>query len=368
MISCRLRLAAAVIGLLASAPALAAQPADYERGVAARRAGDSNRAIELLTRVVAADPRNADAQLQLGLSLLAAGRLDEAETTFRRTLAIAPDYEDARVGLARVHQRRGDLAAALAELDPLPATNLEASELRAFLSRSEATAYRSRLDVDGSHSMVDSKQPDWRELSVRLGHNIRADTEVAGLVEASNRFGRSDVYVEGQYLRRLAGGHAVWLSFGGTPDADFRPKWQVGAGASAKLSSGPMATVATIEARQARFAQGSVQTISPGVEQYLTGGHWLTARMINIIDENGDYSAGWLGRADIVVTDRLRLFGGAADAPDVSEGVVTRSFSLFGGAAMDVSERTQLRLSVNREDRANGVNRLQLSAGVGLRF
>ncbi|HEX9932473.1 MAG TPA: tetratricopeptide repeat protein, partial [Allosphingosinicella sp.] len=125
-----LRLAAALAAALLAAPAVSQPTADlYGEGVAARHAGDPARAADLLARVAAAEPDNSDAHLQLGLALLALGRLDEAEAAFGETLRLAPDYSDARLGLARVAQRRGDRRAALAALEPLGPAHPEAAEL-----------------------------------------------------------------------------------------------------------------------------------------------------------------------------------------------------------------------------------------------
>jgi YaiO family outer membrane protein len=132
------------------------------------------------------------------------------------------------------------------------------------------------------------------------------------------------------------------------------------------VRGGPNPTTLTLDARQARYRAGDIQTVNPGIEQYVAGGRaWLTARWINIFDENGEHHSGWLGRGDFMANDRLRLFAGAADAPDVSEGVVVDTFSLFGGISYEVSERNTLRLSVAHEDRARGSDRLQLGAGLG---
>lgn len=347
-----------------------AQPAsDYDRGVAARFAGETEAAIDLLGRAVAADPRNADAQLQLGLALLGAGRLDEAERALRAALEIAPDYADVRLGLARVHQRRGNRGAALEELARVPAGNAEATQLRSALARpTEAVSlYRWSLDLNGSYSDVGNAQPDWRDASIRIGYSADPTTRLSALVEASRRFSRDDVYGEIQLDRRLSDRANGWVLLGATPNADFRPEWQVAVGGGLRLTDGPTATVATMEARHARYPLGDIQSLNPGVEQYLPGGHWLTARMINIF-EDGRHRSGWLARADVAATRRLRIFAGAADAPDISEGVVTESFALFGGAVLDVDDRTTLRLSINREDREQSADRLQVGAGLGFRF
>jgi YaiO family outer membrane protein len=356
--------------LAASAPAIAQAPDLYEQGVAARHSGDHARAIDLLGRAVAADPANADAHLQLGLALMAAGRLGEAERSLRRTLELAPDYDDARIALVRLEQRRGNRTGALAELERVNPANPEASELRSTLaSAGEASPYRSQLNVDGSVSALDRGRPDWRELSVQLRHQASEATAVSALVEYSRRFRLDDTYGELRLDRRLSPGASLYLGLGATPNADFRPKWQLSAGGAVRLAPGPNATVFTLDGRQARYRSGDIQTLNPGIEQSLAGGRfWLTGRLINIFDETGDHHLGWLARGDVQASPRLRLFAGLSDAPDTSEGVVVDTFSLFGGLSLDLSERTTLRLSTAREEREGGSDRVQVGAGLGLRF
>lgn len=335
-----LLLAAAAAWVALPSSAVAAPPSNYDQGVAARLAGENDRAITLLQQVVVGEPQNADAQLQLGLALLAAGQLDEAEQALRRTLALAPGYQDAKDALARLEQRR---------------------------SASQAVSYRSRIDIDGRYSALSHGAADWAEGSVRLTHQIDPDTALSAAFEPSRRFGRSDVYGEVRIDRRFSDAASIWLLLGGTPNADFRPEWQVGAGGALRVSDGPYATVLTVEGRHAQYPAGDVRTFTPGIEQYVGGGSWLTAKMINVFDR-GDHEAGWLARGDWMATPTTRLFAGAADAPDLSEGVVTRVFSLFGGISADLSDRTTLRLSVTREDRDGPVDRLEISAGIGWRF
>jgi YaiO family outer membrane protein len=347
-----------------------AQATSYEEGVAARHAGDTARAISILREVVAAEPENADAHLQLGLALLAAGKLDDAQAAFRQTLAIAPAYEDARIGLARVAQRRGDRAAALQALEPVSPTNADAAGLRTQLDADSPTEYRWQLNLDGSYSaLLGNTQPDWKEGTAQLRYQATEDTALAGTLEANRRFGATDVYGELRVDHRISDGATFYLSAGGTPNADFRPEWQIGAGGSARLQAGTNPTSLTLDARQARYRSGDIQTVTPGVEQYLAGGRaWVTARWINIFDETGAHRSGWLARGDAMASERLRLFAGVSDAPDVSEGVVIDTFSQFGGISFDLDERSTLRLSVAHEDRAQGADPLQLGFGIGRRF
>jgi YaiO family outer membrane protein len=367
-----------LLGLAALALVSATQPGAapdpeqlYRDGVAARHAGETGRAVTLLRQVVAAQPDNADAQLQLGLALLAEGQLGAAEAALRRTLEIAPDYEDARIALARLEQRRGNRDAARAMLEPINPANSEAAGLRAQLAApAEETAYRWQMNVDASYSDLEgANRRDWQEGSVQLRYQATDDTAVGGAVEVSRRFGETDTYGEVRIDHRLSDGAGVYVTVGGTPNADFRPEWQIGAGGSFRVAAGENPTSLTIDARQAHYRAGDIQTVSPGVEQYLGGGRaWLTARWINIFDENGDHHGGWLARGDVMASNRFRLFAGIADAPDVSEGVVTETFSIFGGAAYELSDRATLRFSLAHEDRETGSDRLQAGIGLGLRF
>ena len=342
---------------------------DYRAAVAARLSGDPAGALERLQRVVVADPDNADARLQLGLSLLALDRLPEAEAAFDETLALAPDYADARIGLARVAQRRGDVRLALRTLAPLR-DHPEAAALRLQLEgAAEGQRRLWRIDAGVSYSFLEGDQPDWRELNVALRHQVSPRTSVALGLQAARRFGVGDIYGEALIEHAFSERASVYLLAGATPEADFRPEWQLGLGGSLRVRDGGAATVLRADARLARFPSGDIVTLTPGVEQYMLDGRvWLTAQWINIFGEDGGHDAGWLLRGDVLATPRLRLFAGVADAPDVTEGIVVETLSAFGGAAWQVGGRHELRVSLAHEDRASGSDRTTVSIGLGLRF
>ncbi len=361
--------------LLCSAPAdAAAQPGPslYDQAVEARLAGNHARAFKLLEPLVAANPRDADAQLQLGLTLLGLGRLDEAEAAFRRTLAVAPDYADARLGLARIEQRRGNWPAAEAELDRADIAHPETGALRRQIQAGSAAAKynRWRIDVDGAYAFLKQDQPDWKEGSARATYRPLGGTATSGAVEASHRFGLTDVYGEVRVDHRFAeNSGSAYIFVGSTPSADFRPEWQLGVGGQVRVRPGQAATLLTLDARQSRYRIGDIQTLSPGVDQYVANGRaWISARWINIFDQDGRRHSGWLLRGDVLATDRLRLFAGAADAPETGDGFVLDTSSLFGGLAYEVTERLSIRASLGHEDRDKGADRLQLGFGAGWKF
>jgi YaiO family outer membrane protein len=340
---------------------------DYEAGVAARHAGHPEEALTHLERAAAAEPGNADIHLQIGFANLAMGRLDAAETAFRRTLDLAPDYADARLGLARVDQRRGDRAAALAELDRIDPGHSEANQLRRQIeSAVPERPWRWRVDLDGSYSRIEGL-PDWQSATLLVQHRPRANTTIGLTADTTRRFDQTDTYGEARVDYRFSPGGYAYVLAGGTPGADHRPKWQLGAGASVRVHGGPYATVLRLDLRQADYPTGDVQTVNPGIEQYLTGRAWITAQWINVWD-NDTHSSGWLIRGDVMPTDRLRLFAGAAKAPDLDAGVVIRTTSLFGGLSIDVGDRYTLRLSYTHDDPEGSANRATMAIGMGYRF
>lgn len=334
-------IAALALSMGMTPAALAAnQPGPYEAGVAARLAGEHERAVELLQTTVALEPANADAHLQLGLALMAAERLDAAELSLRRTLEIAPTYQDAIDALARL------------------------ARLRAAAAKAN---YRWQIDVDGAFSALGRSQPGWYDGVIQARRRLEGGISVAAAIELSRRFGVTDVYGELRVDQRLRGRANIWASLGGTPNADFRPEWQIAAGGSLPVSSGSHSTVLTAEGRYAQYVDSDVRALTAGIEQYVGGGSWLTGRIITVV-EDGDYHAGWLARGDLMASRRLRLFIGAADAPDLSEGAVTRVFSVFGGAAADVSDQAAVRFSMARENREGAANRIQVALGMAVRF
>ena len=227
---------------MAFAVPAAAQTAqqDYEAGVAARQAGNPEEALSRLRSAAEAEPENADIHLQIGLAYLAMGSLDEAEAAFRRTLELAPEYADARLGLARVAQRRGDRASALAELGRIGPGHAEADQLRRQIeaARSERV-WRWRIDLDGSYSRIE-KLPDWQSGALMVQHRPDANMTVAMTADTTRRFDRTDTYGEARIDYRLAPGVNVYFLAGGTPGADHRPKWQIGAGALSAFTAALM--------------------------------------------------------------------------------------------------------------------------------
>lgn len=74
--------------------------------------GKFEKAIPLLQQVVAQDPKNADAENELGFSLRKTGRLSESLDAYKKALELNPDHIDANEYLGELYleMKRPDLA------------------------------------------------------------------------------------------------------------------------------------------------------------------------------------------------------------------------------------------------------------------
>ena len=83
------------------------------------KAGNYNRAIELLQKVVAAKPGNADAWNYLGFSHRKLKKFGQAMTAYQKALAIDPEHRGANEYLGELYLQTGDLAKAKERLRKL---------------------------------------------------------------------------------------------------------------------------------------------------------------------------------------------------------------------------------------------------------
>jgi aspartate beta-hydroxylase len=79
----------------------------------ALRDGDIDRALELLKRAASLDPRQALTHLHLGRAHAAAFELEAAEQAYRTALACEPRLHVARLQLAELSEKRGDVTRAV---------------------------------------------------------------------------------------------------------------------------------------------------------------------------------------------------------------------------------------------------------------
>lgn len=345
---------------------------------AAQARGDRTAAIAALEAAVALKPDDVDLLRRLGTAQAQAGQTDAALATLARARQLAPSDGDVKLAIAQTHYYRGEAETALRLAEEVLAVAPANADARELIERARRAvrgeAPRMRLDLYGSYSdFDDDARKRWLESGIGIGYRVDPELTVTGRVDVADRFGKTDVALEAGVDGRVGAATSFNLAAGATPNADFLPQWLVRAGARTRLREGGADrvgdTIFTLDARYAEYRSGSVETVSPGVEQYFAGGRfWATGRLIFTWDENGDRQTGWLVRGDGQLSDRLRLFAGYADAPETSENITLTTQTLFAGAVIDVDDRWSLRADYARDDREASYVRNVFTLGVGVRF
>lgn len=334
----------------------------YNLAVADRRAGRHAAALAGFQLVLDAEPGNLDARLNLGLTLLALGRLDDAETALESVLAAAPDYVDARLGLVQAALRRGDAAGARRQLDRATAVAPDREDVRALSASMKTPLWR--FDLDASRSRLSQDLPDWSSERLAGYRRLNERTAVGLSIERTERFGDEDVYLEGQVDRQWARA-SVFLAIGGAPGADYRAEQAVRIGAVTPLGAG---FGASIDAGAARYATGTVRNVQPGLTATMASARLvLAARWIQVWDEQDRSRSGYAIRTTAALTDWSRLTVSWADAPETSEGVTVDVRATGIGLEVDLAERISARLTLVQEDRTS-YRRDEIAAGLGVRF
>ncbi|MER9070081.1 YaiO family outer membrane beta-barrel protein [Mesorhizobium sp. M0902] len=311
------RARALVDGVLASAPDNV-EALDLDARIALLEV-DYRRARQSFQRVLAADPRNADALVGLGDVRRAEGDDDAAREAYRQALAIEPGSADVEQRLAVPPPRKW------------------------------------RLDLGGEASDLTDGLGDWTDRSAGLGYRLSPRTTISGHARLATRFGHTDVQVEGRIDQAFSPAFSAYVLAATTPDADFLARYSIGAGASWQLVTpakafGPLSL--NIDARYDNFANTNVTSISPWVQGYVLDGRLgLSARWVHVQDDIGTRADGYVLRADLAMIQRFNLFGGYADAPEISNGTLVPTRTVFGGISWDVSDPLTLRASIAHEQR-----------------
>lgn len=360
----------------------------YQRGVEARLWGDFYQAASLFERLTERQPDNSDAWVQLGYSLTALQRYDEAEQAFETALTLAPDYADARLGLARLAFYRGDYSKAMkiagqagdsAEAEALRKQVLHAlgheSRTRpASPPRPEASARsprRWRADIAAGRSGLTDELSPWSEVTAALGRRFGDQTTFTGLAEYTRRFESGDTYLQARVDRRFGGHASGYLAAGGTPQADFRPEIALLAGLSAPLfrsSESVDGLYAVLDGALAEYPVGGVASLSGGLRYlFMQDRVRLGARLVTLVDERNETRHGYALEGEWQAGDRVRLLLNFSDAPETSGGRTVEVRSYSAGARFALSGRSGLQLYLLHEDRS-AYERTGVVVGANWRF
>jgi YaiO family outer membrane protein len=350
----------------------------YEAGVAARQEQRFDDAVAALEQALALEPRNADALVQLGFARLGTGDLAGARSAFETALAIAPDYTDASFGLAQVSVREGDREAAARIVDPLVAADpgnpeylaLQAS-LRAPVEDGAQATWRWRVDLGTELSDLSGGRSSWTDSSSAVTYRFDEQTTAGLRLRHAYRSSAHDVQVEARVDHRFNDRLSFYGIAAVTPDADFLARSSFGGGSNLRLfdGAGPVGPAFfSIDGRYDIFDTVDVWTVAPGLQLFTPDERFaVTGRWIHAEDDRGTIADGYSVRLDWTATDRLRAFAGYADAPEISDGQLDDTTTIFGGLSFDVSDTLTLSGSYAHEQRET-FDRDTFGVGLSVRF
>jgi YaiO family outer membrane protein len=296
-------------------------------------------------------PDNAEAQMLKARLVYYQGGLGEAEARLGAILERDPGNLAALELMGDVKSAGGDAAAARDFYRKAGDLAPDSPEIARKLEASRSTPWRIDTGANLS-SFTRQERDDWYEGFVQLRRELTAATGLTARIEVNRRFRLTDLHLAAGADHKFNDWLTGNILFGGTPAADFRERWVLSGGAAARLWPGGEqfgATLLTVDGKRSNYDTGDVDTLSPGLQQYLFAGRlWLTGRWINTFSETNDRTGGWLGRLDWQASDAFRLTLGASDAGETVAGetVDTRSYfrsptfaSRSVSASLKVSEK-----------------------------
>ena len=332
--------------------------------------GAIEEAATRLQSLSATAPDNREIEGLRARVLLLQGHAGEAEAAFAALVASDSSDVDAVLGLGDARRARGREKAALEAYQTAHVLDPASADVR---QRLEAPAPKFwRLDIDGNYSTLTGSQPNWSEASIALSRALGPDTTLTARFFAAARFDHSDQQAGLSIAHKFSDRFSGYAFASVTPDADFLPQYAIGGGGAFVVSKGdarfgPLS--ATFDLKYEHYSDGNVETVSPGLQQSLWSDNLvLTAKWINVFDQQQHHAGGYLVRADWSVVDRLRVFAGYSDALEPSDGVMIPTRSAFGGLSFDVNERLTLRTNFAHEERENAYNRDVYGVGMTWRF
>ncbi|MER9580849.1 YaiO family outer membrane beta-barrel protein [Mesorhizobium sp. M0276] len=315
--------------------------------------GDMTRARVAVDGVLATAPDNVEALDLDGRVALLEADYSRAEQSFQRVLALDPRNAEALVGIGDVRRAEGDDGGARQAYSQALAIAPGSADIEQRLAVRPPRKWR--LDLGSEVSDLTNGIGDWTDSSAGLAYRLSPRATISGRTRVATRFGHTDVQIEGRIDQAFSPAFSAYALAAATPDADFLARYSVGAGASWQVVApghalGPL--LLNVDVRYDSFANTGVTSASPWIQGYILDGRLgLSARWVHASDDIGTRADGYVLRADLAVTQRFNVFGGYADAPEISEGTLVPTRTVFGGISWDVSDPLTVRASIAHEQR-----------------
>ncbi|MDN5926211.1 MAG: YaiO family outer membrane beta-barrel protein [Hyphomicrobiales bacterium] len=331
--------------------------------------GDTGRARGLVNNVLQRAPGNTEARLLDARIALLEGDYPRAERKFAAMAASDPKSAEALIGLGDARRARGDDPGARQAYGRALALEPGSADIQNRLAAPLPRKWR--LDIGSEVSDLSAGRGTWTDSSVGLSYKVTPETTIGARTRLATRYGKTDVQIEGRIDQAFSPSFSVYGLAAATPDADFLARFSLGGGASWRAiprTNGFGPVFLNLDVRYDQFATSDVATFSPWVQGFLFNDRLaLSARWVHAQDDTHTRADGYVLRADVVVTPRLNVFAGYADAPEIDDGSLIPTRSVFGGASFDITGDLTLRGSFAHEERP-AFDRNTFGLGITARF
>lgn len=331
--------------------------------------GDLAEARGLLEPIAAKHPGNTEVRLLAARISLQEGDARDAERQFLLILEGEPNNSEALVGLGDAQRAQGDDRAARISYGRALALEPGSTDIQQRLNQPLLKKWRA--DIGAEVSDLTGGLSSWTDSGFGLSYAVRPETTVAGRARVATRYGETDVQIEARIDHAFSQDLFAYGIVAGTPDADFLARFSVGSGASWRAwappgSTGPL--FLSVDGRHDVFNDTSVTTVSPSAQYFFFDERLgVQVRWIHSVNDEGTTADGYAIRADVTATDRLRLFAGYSDAPEISEGTLAETRTVFTGVSFDLSDTLTLRGNYAYEHRET-FDRNTYGLGLAVRF
>ena len=359
----------AALFFLAAPTAAIAQSADARvvGAIAARDAGRTQEAINRLEALARERPDDAVILRLLGTSYAAAQRYAAAADVLSRAQNLAPADQDIALARARTAlwaQRFAEAAEILDRVAAVEPNNPELPQLRSAIRSAQSARHSFGLAAALGASRVRSRgtTQDWSDASIGLQLGLGWGRAASAEIEYFYRSGIADTRLSARLDHRIGVIAQGYIGASVTPSPDFRERWSLRGGGEARLGR---TFALTLDARHAVYGTGGVTAIEPGLRVQTSDGRLsLAFRSINLWDEQGEHRNGWAGRANMNAWSNVAIFAGGASYPDTEAGVTRRVKALSAGSNITLAGGLDLRISAEREVRAQSYRRTGLAIGL----
>jgi YaiO family outer membrane protein len=330
--------------------------------------GDLAEARTLVDAIAAQHPDNTEAQILAGRISLQEGEAQAAEAQFQAILEREPNDSEALVGLGDAQRASGDDRAARISYGKALALEPASADIQQRLAQPPPKKWRA--DVGTEISELSGGRPSWTDSSFGLAYTPQPGTTLGGRARVATRYGETDVQIEARIDHAFSQDFSAYGIVAGTPDADFLARFSVGGGASwrayAPAGWGPL--ILTLDGRHDVFDDTSVTTLSPAAQYFFFDERLgMQIRWIHSVNNEGTSANGYAIRTDVAATDRLRILAGYSDAPEISEGTLIDTKTVFTGISLNLSEWLTLRADYAHEHRET-FDRNIFGLGLAVRF